>query len=193
MFGFLLLTPLPAFAATITVTTTANSSGNDGSCSLPEAINSANQDSAFFECSAGTGADTIAFNIAGAGPHTISVPSPLPDISAPVTIDGTSQPGYAGDPVVVLDGSAPTIGGDGLRIESGGEGSTIKGLAIHSFEDHGISITGTATGTTIRANHIGTDAAGMADLGNEDGGIFAATGSTTIGGTGAGDGNLISG
>lgn len=40
-----------------------------------------------------TGADTIAFNIPGAGPHTIQPTSALPTIAGPVVIDGYTQPG----------------------------------------------------------------------------------------------------
>ena len=36
---------------------------------------------------------------------TISVVSSLPSITAPVTIDGTSQPGYSGVPLIVVDGN----------------------------------------------------------------------------------------
>src|SRR5690606_2456356 len=39
------------------------------------------------------GPDTIYFNIAGTGPHTISPASPLPVITDPILIDGTTQPG----------------------------------------------------------------------------------------------------
>src|SRR5689334_6296695 len=37
--------------------------------------------------------DTITFNIAGAGPHTLSLLSALPNITDPVIIDGLTQPG----------------------------------------------------------------------------------------------------
>ena len=55
-------------AATFTVTSTADS----GAGTLRQAINDAND--------AG-GADTIAFNIAGGGPHTIALATPLPTIT----------------------------------------------------------------------------------------------------------------
>ena len=74
-----------------TVTTTADS----GDGSLREAIDQAD--------SIGRAA-TIAFAIGG-GQQTINLLSPLPAITAPVTIDGTTQPGYSGAPLIELDGA----------------------------------------------------------------------------------------
>jgi len=51
------------------------------------------------------GPDPIAFDIPGAGLHTISPLTPLPSITDGVTIDGTTEPDYAGTPVVELSGS----------------------------------------------------------------------------------------
>ena len=36
----------------------------------------------------------------GSGPQTIALTAPLPAITTPITIDGTTQPGYRGTPVV---------------------------------------------------------------------------------------------
>src|SRR5262245_49930075 len=52
-------------------------------CSLREALEAAN---------ATTGADEIAFNIPTGDVPTIQPTSPLPVITGPVTIDGTTQP-----------------------------------------------------------------------------------------------------
>ena len=76
----------------VTVTTNADS----GPGSLREAIMTAD---------AQTSLTTIDFAI-GSGVQTIAVQSPLPEIAAPVVIDGTTQPGFAGTPLIVLDGSA---------------------------------------------------------------------------------------
>jgi len=69
-----------ASPATFTVTNTADS----GAGSLRQAIDDANS---------AAGADTIAFNIPGAGVHTITPLSLLPIIGTPLTIDGYTQPG----------------------------------------------------------------------------------------------------
>ncbi len=79
-------------AGPITVTNTADS----GAGSLRQAI-VANDNSA-------GGTNSIQFNIAGPGPHTITPASPLPSITHPVVIDATTQPGYAGTPLIELDG-----------------------------------------------------------------------------------------
>ena len=45
---------------------------------------------------------TIDFAIPGAGVQTIAPVSPLPAITDPVLIDGTTQPGYAGTPLIAI-------------------------------------------------------------------------------------------
>src|SRR4051812_15422391 len=51
--------PQPAYASAIIVNTTADEFGSGASCSLREAIQSANTDTAFGGCTAGSGADVI--------------------------------------------------------------------------------------------------------------------------------------
>src|SRR5262249_50381770 len=51
------------------------------------------------------GPTTIRFAILGDGAHTIRPQSPLPPLTSAVLIDGFSQPGYSGVPLVELDGS----------------------------------------------------------------------------------------
>src|SRR6516225_1840220 len=57
--------------------------------------------------------DVIDFNIAGAGVHTINLLSELPALRHPVNVDGTSQHGYSGRPLIALNGSKIVGGGDG--------------------------------------------------------------------------------
>ena len=134
-------------------------------CTLREAIDLAN---------VGAGLDTITFDIIGAGSHVISPISPLPTITDPVVIDGYTQPGASPNTnppgqglntslQVVLDGSSagPVFGG--LHISA--NDSVIRGLAIHSFDGHGIVLTG-GTNTVVEGNFIGTDVSGTFPLGN---------------------------
>src|SRR6185503_14761683 len=51
------------------------------------------------------GADTIRFSISGSGVRSIFLSQALPAITDAVTIDGTSQPGFSGSPIIELDGS----------------------------------------------------------------------------------------
>ncbi len=76
-------------AATYVVT---NTDGGVVAGSFAKAINDANGNA---------GADTIEFDIPGAGPHVIDL-SVVPYMTEAVTIDGTTQTGYAGSPVVKI-------------------------------------------------------------------------------------------
>ena len=127
----------------------SNNDADDGSCdlthcSLREAINATN---------ASPGANTITFNIPGGGVQTITPGSALPTITDPVTIDATSQPGYAGSPLVEINGTSAGAGVDGFTITAGG--STVEGLAINHFAGNGVCVTGASyTGNTISHNSI---------------------------------------
>ena len=166
--------------ATFTVTNTNDS----GAGSLRQAILDAN---------ANAGADLIQFNISGGGPHTIALLSELPTITESVTIDGWSQTGWSGAPLIVLDGSSAGASADGLRLGNGSAGSIVRGLVIHSFSDDGIEIIGTSTGNIIAGNYIGTNAAGTSGLGNASDGIEVSSTGNTIGGNTAQERNVISG
>ncbi len=166
-----------ALSCQLTVTHT----GDSGNGSLREAINCAN----FL-----VGLNTIDFNIPGAGPHTIQPLSALPTVTDPVIIDGATQPGFAGSPIVELDGSLAGAGADGLHITAGG--STVRGLVINRFAGDGIRLL-TGGGNQIVGNFIGTDLTGTAGLGNGNGlAVFSSAGNV-IGGTTAANRNLISG
>lgn len=157
-----------------------------GVCTLRAAIEQAN---------ATAGGDTIAFNIPGAGPHAIRPASALPAIIDQVVINGYTQPGAApaagATPAVLLieiDGALAGSPVDGLVIAA--SNSTVRGLAIHSFSDEGISLEG--DGNIIRGNHIGTDVTGTIAMGNNNGIVIVSDGNT-IGGTTAARRNVISG
>jgi hypothetical protein len=166
-----------AAAATFTVTNTNDS----GAGSLRQAITDAN--------GAGAGPHTVTFNITGSGVHAIALASAPPSITVPsggVTIDGTTQPGYAGTPVIALTCSSNFAGFD----FSGSEG-TIKGLSIGGCQTAVTS--GLATGPiVVKACHIGVDAAGTTAVPN-GAGIQVATVTVNIGGPSAADRNVISG
>jgi len=112
---------------------------------------------ALINANANPGPHTIVFGIPGTGPFTINVLSPLPVITNSVTIDATTQPGFAGRPVVVVNGLSST--GDGLYITAGN--CTVKGLAIHSFPGSGI-VLAMGSSNMIQGNFIGTDSSGQA-------------------------------
>ena len=164
--------------STFTVTDTSDS----GAGSLRQAI---------LDSNASAGSSTIDFNI-GTALQTIALLSPLPDITVPVLIDGTSQPGYAGVPLIDLDGTGAGTGSNGLDLAAGSRGSTIRGLVINNFSQDGILIA--SAGNTVQSCYIGTNATGTAAGGTPmTEGVVVAGAGNMIGGTGAGTGNLISG
>ena len=182
---------------TITVTTTVDENGTGGNCSLREAIRAANTNAAFGGCPAGSpGMDTIVFNLPFFVQPTINVGSggagPLPIITEPVVIDGSS----AGR--VELNGASAGTANNtfGLSLETGSDGSTIRSLVINRFRISSIGSGGginlTSSGNTIQNCYIGTDAAGTGALPNESG-VFVQGSNNTVGGTTAGAGNVISG
>ncbi len=109
--GFLnLLQPTVRAATTFTVNSTGDGADrntsdgvcDDGSehCTLRAAIQQAN---------ANTGTDTINFNV-GSGFQQITLTNDsLPNISDPIVINATTQPGYSGVPLVEL--VASRVGG----------------------------------------------------------------------------------
>ena len=159
-----------------------NDNFSPGDLSLREAITLAN---------AFPGADTISFDISGAGVHTISLLSALPTITDPVIIDGYTQPGASpntlavGDNAILLielNGANAGIGVTGLSITAGS--STVRGLVINRFGGDGIAITGSgASNNVVLGNFIGTNAAGTAALGNGTPGSGAGGAGVRLGGT----------
>jgi len=166
-----------ADAATFTVINTNDS----GAGSLRQAITDA--------VGAGAGPHTIAFDIPGAGVQTISILSALPNIGIPsgtFTIDGTTQPGYAGSPLVDVVCGTP-FGFNPFSFSSAG---TVKGLAIGNCAT--AVTTASAVPIVVKACYIGTDASGTTAMPNSIG-ISVAVAIMTIGGPTAADRNVISG
>lgn len=159
------------------VVTNAN---NDGPGSLRDAIINAN---------ATVGTDKIVFNIPGPGVKSIKVQNALPEIVEQVTIDATTQPGYAGAPLVELDG---TQAGDINGIVIKASGSTLRGLAIGGFRGFGVVLSN-SDNNTIQANYIGIDATGTQERQNHYGILIATSSNNLIGGTTAAARNVISG
>ena len=127
-------------------------------CSLREAINAANNQA---------GADTIRFAIPGAAPYTIQPTSALPILTTSMAIDATTQPGFAGTPVVVLDGTGAGSTRPGLRID--GPDVLIKGFDVQRFASGGIGLWG--TNGTVGLCYVGTDVTGTLDRGNGTDGV----------------------
>ena len=85
----------------------------------------------------------------------------------------------------------------GVHVTGGASGTEIGGSAsgagniLAASVEHGVRLDGSSTGTLVRGNTIGT-VDGVTHVGNVKQGVYIASSSgNTIGGTGAGDGNLI--
>ncbi len=115
----------------------------------------------------------------------IHVGSPLPNLLKAVKIDASSQPGYAGHPLVQIDGGG--FVSDGLDVVAGS--SSIRGLSITRFDEAGIYVNG--PNAAIDGNYIGLTPAGKA-AGNGIGVIVAFQDGTVIGNINAADRNVIS-
>jgi len=132
-FLIVLLVPImPAHsrAATLfTVSTTSDSGGG----SLRDAITHATAPGA-----------TIAFAIPGTGVQTITLATALPTIAANVTIDATTQPGYSGTPLIVIDGNNSVTD---ITVNNGAN-ARLRGLNItrgHGSTGGGVLNNGTLT------------------------------------------------
>ena len=183
--------PVAAQVAPLIVNSTADpgTGGCDASeCTLREAIAAAN---------ANPGADTIAFGILGAGPHTIVPESGLPPITDQVTIDGYTQRGAQANtapsgtnarPMIEIDGSR--AGNDGLSVFA--NASVVRGLVINRFSNDAIFVN--ADDVVVAGNFLGTDPSGTRDLGNGGDGVAINAGQAlTVGGPDPADRNLVSG
>ncbi len=183
--AILLFGGVPAVqGATFTVNTAADHTDDDtcdpADCTLREAIHLSNL---------APGPDIINFDVGGGGVQTIPLMWPLWEITDPLTIDGTTQPGYAGSPLIELDGTSAGPTAYGLTVSA--PNSVLRGLVINRFGvgsfGGGIDLNSGATGTLIEDNYIGTDVSGTVGLADNMRGISIGSDNNTI------RGNLISG
>lgn len=174
---------------TTPIIVTTNADGGAGS--LREAITLANLDG---------GTDTINFNLAGGTSQIINLMSALPPIVETLILDGTTQPGFNGSPLITLNGAAAGAGANGLTIAT--DGCTMRGLVITNFGGSGVRITsgtdnritqnsifangglGIDLGTSgVTANDARDEDAGANDLQNYPVIVSARMGSTIVRGT----------
>jgi hypothetical protein len=148
------------------------------------------------------GNNTVAFNLP-AGSTTIYLMAPLPTLTASMTIDGSTQPGFQGLPIVEVRGPGNGgFAGDGFVLTNGQ--TTLDSLIINGFNGDGVKIT-TEGGDLVQNCYIGTDYTGTLSVGldpflpgaarysNLNGVEIDSVANNTIGGTSLQEGNLISG
>jgi hypothetical protein len=102
-----------------------------------------------------------------------------------VNLSGNAPLSNGGNGVFISDAAGNTVGGN-----VSGATNVISGNGSMGVEILGIA----ASGNTVQGNYIGTDAAGSADLGNNQHGVFVnGAPNNTVGGTSAAARNVISG
>jgi hypothetical protein len=164
-----------AAAMTFVVTNTNDS----GAGSLRQAIIDAN---------ANPGLDSINFNITGPS-LKIQPTLRLPDITDPVVIDGSTQPGFSGAPIVELNGGKSAE----RALFVNAPGSTIRSLVINGFSTGAIILGTASAGSHVEGCYIGTDVTGTIAIPNTGSGIAVFSSNNVIGGTTPGARNVISG
>lgn len=182
-----LVAAIPTHAATFFVARTddlADTAPGDGACVT--AAGGCTLRAAIQEANALAGVDEIRFAIAS-GPQSIIVSSVLPPVTEAAIIDGATQPGFIGKPLIELNGAA--VSGDGLTITGGG--TTIRSLVINRFGDNGVVLVG-GGGNTLEGNIIGLDPTGTIALGNATNGVLVQSANNRIGGTVPAKRNIIS-
>ena len=104
---------------------------------------------AILDANAAAGAETITFAIPGSGRHTITVASALPAITENTTIDGTSQSGFIGTPLIELTGGSSFAG-----LALTGHDAVVRSLSIYGFQN-AVEISG--SGNRLVGSYVGLD------------------------------------
>ena len=157
-----------------------NSTADSGPGTLRRAISDSNGDPAQ--------ANVISFDLGTSGVQTIDLLSALPAITQSVTIDGTTEPGFSGAPLVELNGAGAGSTTAGLVAQA--NDTTVEGLIISLFGGNGIDVSG--SNDAILADDIGS-VGNPAALGNGGEGLAITGANNFIGTTAAVNDNFIAG
>jgi hypothetical protein len=158
-----------AFEVQTTQVFPVTSTANAGAGSFRQAILDAN---------AHPGYSVLTVDLAGSGVPTIAPTSPLPALTVPVFVNGTSQPGFAGAPLIVLSGAQAGVGANGLTLTGGL--SIVRGLVVNGFGGAGVVLQDHG-GDSITGDDLGTDATGTQAVGNGVGVAIDGTSGNLIG------------
>ena len=166
-----------ASGATFVVTNSANF----GTGTLRDAINWANTNA---------GPDEIQFNIGAGGPQVIGITTSLLPITESVTIDGTTQPGYSGTPLIEISGAVTPWPFTGLNFAA--NSNIVRSVIVNRFTNDLIRFDNSSY-NTVENCWLGVDAAGTNDYGGRRG-IYINVGSNnSIGSSAAAGRNIIAG
>ena len=113
-------------------------------------------------------------------------------VAVPMLIDGSSQPNFAGQPVVELVGTSAGAN-NGLTLSGASSNIVVRSLVINRFVNDGITIQN-AGGNRVEGCYLGTDRTGTNVLANGQYGILVSSSPrNVIGGTNASQRNVIAG
>ncbi|MGH2586882.1 MAG: choice-of-anchor Q domain-containing protein [Dehalococcoidia bacterium] len=180
----LALHPAPSHADSITVTTLQDENGDGQDCSLREAIQAAETDTAFGGCMAGSGSDLITFQVDG----TITLRGdfgPLEVTTGAITIKGP------GSDILTIDGRRAT----GLLLVDTPAQLTLEGLSLAngsgiSTDDPGaIHVRQAGDLTIIDSTITNNEASGAGGAIYNDNGTLTITDSTVSNNSAVGVGN----
>ncbi|HSS68914.1 MAG TPA: fibronectin type III domain-containing protein [Nocardioidaceae bacterium] len=152
-FGLVAFAP-SAMAAPQVYTVNSSADVGDGTCDASCTLRDA-----LLESNASVGDhDVIEFAI-GSGPVTILPQTDLPMITDQVTIDGSSQPGFSGTPLIYIDGIADGGGPNNIGLWITASGTAVQDIAISRFVSRQILVQN-AGPSVIVGNYIGVGASG---------------------------------
>ena len=143
------------------------SSADAGKDSLREVITKVN---------ASSGGSFISFQIPAAGPVTIFLQNDLPTITQQVTIDGSTQSGYSGVPLIELSGA----GGQLVGLWLTQPGCVIRALSFTHFTRHAINLGGN---NVVEGCYFGVSGSAGPKTPNSAATLFATGDGNRIGGS----------
>jgi hypothetical protein len=175
----------PVFAATFTVDDTGDTPDafpGDGICR--DVGGRCTLRAAVMEANATAGVDLIDFNIGGGGPQGI-LAAGQPPITEGVRIDATTQPGFAGTPLIGIKGPGtfagpPSVAAFYIRAS----GVTVRGFSVYNFPTGVYVETPASGGNSIVGNWFGV-------VGANSNAVLISRADADIGGSTAADRNVI--
>lgn len=134
---------------------------------------------AMLDANVSPGPDRIEIAIAS-GPQTIRLASPLPEVTESVVIDATTQPGYAGTPLIELLGmnEEPSFG---MTLGSGT--SVVRGFAFNKAGLYGAALEIPSDGNIVEANFFALNLDGTTAYPNVGGDVRISGDGNIFGGT----------
>jgi choice-of-anchor C domain-containing protein len=128
-------------------------------------------------------------NLFSGGVASIAATSELP-VTAPLTIDAQTQPGWSANPLIELNGAGAGSVAGAINASAS---LTLRGLVINRYSGAGVYLNGAAS-SLLQGNWIGLGNTGSTRSANSGDGVYlAGSDAVQIGGNSAAQRNVISG